>query len=76
MQTEAQRVSQKVVELAAAKAKLKSILDTDSQLLTSPELVLDHPELKWEIPAAEVATPLLGTAQRLFASDRKLNDFR
>lgn len=76
MQTEAERVSQKVIELTAARAALSSVMDTQAQLLASPDLVLDHPELKWETVAATTTAPLLGVVQKLFAGDRKLGNFR
>lgn len=52
------------------------MLESQAQLLASPELSLNHPELKWEYSAAEGGPPLLGVAQGLFAKDRTLADFR
>lgn len=50
-------------------------MDTQTQMLASPDLLSDHPELKWEIRAAAQA-PSLGVAQQLYIKDRKLTDFR
>ena len=70
VQREAERVAQKIAELSAARADMDAHIESQKQLLASPELLQDHPELKWD------ALPRLGVAQKLFAKDRKLADFR
>lgn len=64
-QVEAERVSQAIVEFIAARAAINTLIDSQTQLLASPDLLLNHPELKWEIDAAEELPHLLGVAQSL-----------
>ena len=51
-------------------------MELQAQLLASPELLQNHPELRWEQAAAAGNGSSLGSARELFARDRKLADFR
>ena len=51
-------------------------VETQKQLLASPELLQNHPELLWEQIADQDTLPKLGVAQSLFVKNRRLSDFR
>lgn len=51
-------------------------METNVQLLASPDLLLDHPELHWERSAAAGAPPRLSVAGKLFDSSKKVDNFR
>ena len=69
-------MAQKIAELASARAALAAGMEREAELLASPQLLLDHPELQWERAARQEALPRLGVAQSLFVQDRRLTDFR
>ena len=56
-------------------ALLATQMEEQAQLLAFPDLLHNHPELRWE-QAAAGSGPSLGTAKELFVRDRKLTDFR
>ena len=75
MQHEAAKVQENIAALLAEKAQLATQMEVQAQLLASPDLLHNHPELRWE-QAAAGSVPSLGTAKELFVKDRKLTDFR
>ena len=77
LQREAAKAAQKIAELTTARAELAAAMEQEAELLASPDLLHNHPELNWERAAKEEeAIPRLGAAQRLFIQDRRLTDFR
>ena len=75
VQKEAERVAAKIAEWKSAQAVVATNMEANRQLLASPELVKNHPELEWERVASQGATPKLGSAQGLL-KDLRLTDFR
>ena len=69
-------MAHKIAELLTARAELAAEMEKEAELLASPQLLSDHPELRWERAASQGAVPRLGVAQRLFVQDRRLSDFR
>lgn len=76
MQHEAGKVQKSITTLLTEKAQLAAQMEVQAQLLASPDLLQNHPELSWEQAAAAGDGPSLGTARELFVRDRKLTDFR
>ena len=72
MQREAERVEKTIAELTTA---LALGLEVQTQLVASPELLDDHPELHWDKLAAS-ANAQLGAAKSLLVRDRKFSHFR
>lgn len=68
MQREAQRAAEKVAQLKTAQAEVAARMSADRELLASPDLLQNHPELEFERIASQGALPLLGAAQRLLKS--------
>lgn len=60
LQKEAGRVALKIADLLAARAELDAHIESQKQLFASPELLEDHPELKWELVANQDVMPKLG----------------
>ena len=75
VQHEAAKAQEVVAALLAEKAQLATRMETQARLLAAPELLQNHPELRWQQAAAGNG-PRLGTAKELFVRDRKLTDFR
>lgn len=75
MQREADRAAQKIAELEGARNEVVAQIEASEQLLASPELLQDHPELGWERSAGQGFAPKLGAAHKLF-KDLSLTDFR
>ena len=75
MQREAQRAAEKVAQLKTAQAEVAARMSADRELLASPDLLQNHPELEFERVASQGALPLLGAAQRLL-KNLQLSDFR
>ncbi len=75
MQHEAARVQTNIAALLSKKAALASTMDAQAQLLASPELLQNHPELQYE-RESHGNMPKLGAARELFAKDMRLSDFR
>ena len=75
MQREAQRAAEKVARLKTAQAEVAARMSADRELLASPDLLQNHPELDFERVASQGALPLLGAAQRLL-KNLQLSDFR
>ena len=76
LQREAKRVANQIAELSIARADMDIGIETQKQLLSSPELLQHHPELTWEKAASQQTVHRLGVAQSLFVKDRKVADFR
>ena len=66
VQHEAAKVQQGIAALLAEKAQLASQMELQAQLLASPELLQNHPELRWEQAAAAGNGSSLGSARELF----------
>ena len=75
VQHEAAKVQEGIAALLTEKTQLAARVEAQAQLLASPDLLQNHPELRWEHAAAG-SGPSLGTAKELFVRDRKLTDFR
>ena len=76
MQHEACKVQESITTLLEEKAQLAAKMEVQAQLLASPELLQNHPELQLEQAAAAGSGPCLGIAKELFVSNRQLTDFR
>ena len=75
VQHEASKVQACVTALLAEKAALANTTEVHAQLLASPELLQNHPELHWEkVPDDNM--PRLGVAANLLARIKRLSDFR
>ena len=74
LQREAERAAKKIAELKTRQADLVAKMDADRELLASPELQQNHPELSWERAASRGAIPKLGAAQGLL-KELRLADF-
>lgn len=75
LQHEAAKVQESITSLLAKKAALASIMEAQAQLLASPELLQNHPELHWE-KVSDSNMPRLGIAKELLVRDRRLTDFK
>ncbi|KAL3146450.1 hypothetical protein ABBQ32_003125 [Trebouxia sp. C0010 RCD-2024] len=73
MQHEAAKVEEDIAAILVEKAQLGARMEAQAQLLASPDLLQNHPKLRWE-QAAAGSGPILGTAKELFARDKKLTD--
>ena len=75
VQHEASKVQARVTALLAEKAALANTTEVHAQLLASPELLQNHPELHWE-QVQDGNMPRLGVAAELLARNKRLSDFR
>lgn len=75
MQCEAAKVQSSITGSLGQKAALASLMEAQEQLLASPELLQNHPELQWDRVSAG-NLPKLGAAKQLFSGDRRFADFR
>lgn len=75
MQREADRAAQKIGKLEVARSQVVAQMEASQELLASPELLHNHPELEWERAASQGSTPKLGAAHKLL-KDLRLADFR
>ncbi len=75
VQHEASKVQARITALLAEKAALANTMEVHAQLLASPELLQNHPELQWE-KVSDGNMPRLGVAAELLARNTRLSDFR
>lgn len=76
LQREDKRLAKRIAQLLTARADMDISIETQKQLLPSPELLQHYPELTWERAASQQTVQRLGIAQKLFVKDRKMADFR
>ncbi len=75
VQHEASKVQARITALLAEKTALANTMEANAQLLASPELLQNHPELQWKkVPDGNM--PRLGVAGELLARNKRLSDFR